>query len=79
MRAFVKGPITVIQIHETQHHCCDTLCEQMDYDPVYDGYVCKLFGLDLTFNDAEGTIAERCWECVKNEVKTQFNEEGNLL
>jgi hypothetical protein len=62
MKAFVRGPISIIEINECDRTICDTICDFMDED---------LEELDDVF--------VRTQDCIKSEVKTQFDEEGNLI
>jgi hypothetical protein len=69
MRAFTRGPVCAIEIKESNHSSCGTLCQYMDTsDP--DVY-CQLFGEYLEKTDNEdGWI--RTLDCVKNQIKTML-------
>lgn len=82
MKAYVRGPISVIEINEVDRTICDTTCDFMDEHP--DGTIfCQLFSEDL--EELEGgskasqesyDVYVRTLDCVKNEVQTQSKEEA---
>jgi hypothetical protein len=75
MKAFVRGPISIIEINECDRTICDTICDFMDEHS--DGTIyCQLFLEDLEELD---DVFVRTQDCIKSEVKTQFDEEGNLI
>jgi hypothetical protein len=81
MKAFVKGPVSIIEIKETDSDYCETTCPFMDENA--DGTIyCSLFSEDLEGTDDDEeyvTDYKRTIDCIKSEIKTQFDEEGNLI
>jgi hypothetical protein len=75
MKAFVRGPISIIEVQEKNSEFCETTCDFMNEHPDETIY-CELFSEDL---EEESGEFYRCLECLKSEVRTQFDEEGNLI
>lgn len=71
MIAFTRGPVHQIEIQEKDRNFCDTTCPYMDTDNIGDLY-CRLYYTNLVEDNGD---YQRDFDCVKNEIKTQIDEE----